>query len=205
MEKENKRRLFLSQACLPVLISVLGIPIVNGCVMDSNDEDFINNLDDDNVVNDDVSDDNVSNYNDDDDNDDDDDHDDNNEDHDDDDDDDDDDDHNNNSNNNQNGGDSLTGDLVIDLSETTFNDLKNVGGWMNYTAKNLLLIRVNETNIRAFNNACPHEGIRNRWTFDGTKFQCHEHNRTYNNNCSGSLLCYDTVIEGNTLTVSVGN
>jgi len=181
MEKENKRRLFLSQACLPVLISVLGIPMMNGCVMDSDDDDFINNLDDDDEVDD---------YDDDDDDDDDDDE--NDEDDDDD-------------NNNQNGGDSSTGDLVIDLSNTTFNDLKNVGGWMNYTAKKLLLIRVSETNIRAFNNACPHEGVRNRWTFDGTKFQCHEHNRTYNNNCSGSLLCYDTVIEGNTLTVSAGN
>ena len=38
-EFEKKRRLFLSQACLPVLASVLGIPLVTGCTVGSEEEE----------------------------------------------------------------------------------------------------------------------------------------------------------------------
>ena len=95
--------------------------------------------------------------------------------------------------------------ITIDLTKSDFSKISDVGGWMNYTAKNLLLVRVSETTIRAFNNACPHEGVRTRWTFNGTRFQCHEHNRTFNINCNGSLNCYNTTIEGSTLTISNTN
>ena len=202
MEKEfeKKRRLFLSQACLPVLASVLGIPLVTGCTVGSEEEEedldeFESLLDEEKDLN--SGSENTENQGDDEHEDEEDDDD---EDDDDEDEDDEDEDENQNSNSNN-----ATSTIVIDLTATEFKDLENIGGWMNYTAKNLLLVRVSETSIRVFNNACPHEGVRNRWSFDGSKFLCSEHNRSYSNTCNGSLICYNSILEGNTLTISVAN
>ncbi|MDA0985242.1 MAG: Rieske 2Fe-2S domain-containing protein [Bacteroidetes bacterium] len=207
MEKEfeKKRRLFLSQACLPVLASVLGILLVTGCTVGSDEEEdldeFESLLDEEKDLN--SGSENTENQEDDeheeeeeeeeDDEEEDDDEDDDEEE-----DEDEDEDQNGNSNN-------ATSTIVIDLTATEFKDLENIGGWMNYTAKNLLLVRVSETSIRLFNNACPHEGVRNRWSFDGSKFLCSEHNRSYSNTCNGSLICYNSILEGNILTISVAN
>lgn len=185
MEKEfeKKRRLFLSQACLPVLASVLGIPLVTGCTVGSEEEEeedldeFESLLDEEKDLN--SGSENTENQGDDE--------------H-------EDEDENQNSNSNN-----AMSTIVIDLTATEFKDLENIGGWMNYTAKNLLFVRVSETSIRVFNNACPHEGVRNRWSFDGSKFLCSEHNRSYSNTCNGSLICYNSILEGNTLTISVAN
>jgi nitrite reductase/ring-hydroxylating ferredoxin subunit len=193
-EFEKKRRLFLSQACLPVLASVLGIPLVTGCTVGSEEEEedldeFESLLDEEKDLN--SGSENTENQGDDE-----------HEDEDDDDEDEDDEDEDENQNSNSN---NATSTIVIDLTATEFKDLENIGGWMNYTAKNLLLVRVSETSIRVFNNACPHEGVRNRWSFDGSKFLCSEHNRSYSNTCNGSLICYNSILEGNTLTISVAN
>ena len=210
MEKEfeKKRRLFLSQACLPVLASVLGIPLVTGCTVGSEEEEeedldeFESLLDEEKDLN--SGSENTENQGDDEheDEDDEDEEEDEDEDEDEDDDDEEDEDEDENQNSNSNNAMST---IVIDLTATEFKDLENIGGWMNYTAKNLLFVRVSETSIRVFNNACPHEGVRNRWSFDGSKFLCSEHNRSYSNTCNGSLICYNSILEGNTLTISVAN
>ena len=195
MEKEfeKKRRLFLSQACLPVLASVLGILLVTGSTVGSDEEEDLDEfeilLDEEKDLN--SGSENTENQGDDE-----------HEDEDDDDEDEDDEDEDENQNSNSN---NATSTIVIDLTATEFKDLENIGGWMNYTAKNLLLVRVSETSIRLFNNACPHEGVRNRCSFDGSKFLCSEHNRSYSNTCNGSLICYNSILEGNTLTISVAN
>jgi len=213
MEKEfeKKRRLFLSQACLPVLASVLGIPLVTGCTVGSEEEEeedldeFESLLDEEKDLNSGSENtenqgDNEHEDEDDEDEEEDEDEDEDDDDEDDDDEEDEDEDENQNSNSNN-----AMSTIVIDLTATEFKDLENIGGWMNYTAKNLLFVRVSETSIRVFNNACPHEGVRNRWSFDGSKFLCSEHNRSYSNTCNGSLICYNSILEGNTLTISVAN
>jgi nitrite reductase/ring-hydroxylating ferredoxin subunit len=91
--------------------------------------------------------------------------------------------------------------IKIDISGSAFSNLKEVGGWLNYTAQNLLLVRVSETVIRAFNNACPHQGNRDGWSFDGSDFTCSYHNNSYSNSCEGGLQCYTTKLEGNILTI----
>ena len=58
------------------------------------------------------------------------------------------------------------GPVSIDLSSSTFSSLNSVGGWMNYLSENLLLIRISNTEIRAFDNACPHQGNRDGWSFE---------------------------------------
>jgi nitrite reductase/ring-hydroxylating ferredoxin subunit len=92
--------------------------------------------------------------------------------------------------------------LEIDLSDAKFSDLKDIGGWMNYTSENLLLVRISDSEIRAFNNSCPHQGTRDKWSFDGSDFECGQHGNTYSNSCGGSLRCYITKLDGTILTIN---
>lgn len=106
-----------------------------------------------------------------------------------------------NANNSTNTASTPTEPLVIDISNDNFKDLKEVGGWLNYTEKNILLVRISEAEIRVFDNRCPHQGNRDRWSYDGSSFECGHHNNTYSDSCSGSLTCYDSNLDGNLLTV----
>ena len=92
--------------------------------------------------------------------------------------------------------------LIINLSNSNFSDLTKVGGWKNYTQEDLLLVRISENEIRAFDNRCPHQGNRDRWEFDGSSFTCQYHFNSYSTSCSGSLICYPTTFEDDILTIS---
>ena len=92
--------------------------------------------------------------------------------------------------------------LEIDITSGNFTSLKDVGGWLNYTAQNILLVRISESEIRVFDNKCPHQGNRDKWSYDGSTFECGYHNNTFSDSCSGSLVCYDSSLEGNTLTIN---
>ena len=95
--------------------------------------------------------------------------------------------------------------ISIDLSNSSFSDIEALGGWMNYTAQDMLLLRISDTEIRAFSNVCPHAGANNQWSHNNSKFTCGNHNRSFNDDCSGSglkLTCYTTEIDGNSLTVT---
>ena len=101
-----------------------------------------------------------------------------------------------------NSGAARTGPLVLDISDSAFSDLSEIGGWLNYTAENLLMVRISSSVMRVFDNRCPHQGNRDRWVYDGNEFTCQYHNNSYSNDCSGSLNCYQSTLEGNTLTIS---
>jgi nitrite reductase/ring-hydroxylating ferredoxin subunit len=92
--------------------------------------------------------------------------------------------------------------LIINLSNSNFSDLTKVGGWKNYTQEDLLLVRISDNEIRAFDNRCPHQGNRDRWEFDGSSFTCQYHFNSYSTSCSGSLICYPTTFEDDVLTIS---
>ena len=92
--------------------------------------------------------------------------------------------------------------LVIDLGNSVFSDLAKVGGWINYTQQDLLLVRISDNEIRAFDNRCPHQGNRDRWKYNGSDFECQYHFNTYSNSCSGSLKCYATIFEDDILTIT---
>tara|TARA_B100000575_G_scaffold35552_1_gene24005 strand:- start:15 stop:458 length:444 start_codon:yes stop_codon:yes gene_type:complete len=95
-------------------------------------------------------------------------------------------------------------ELEINLDDDRFKDLKQIGGWLNFTSENILLVRISDNEIRVFDNACPHQGARNRWSFDGSNFTCSNHGRSFSASCTGSLRCYDTSIAENILTVDLG-
>lgn len=95
--------------------------------------------------------------------------------------------------------------IIIDLTKSEFSEISGVGGWMNYSGENMLLLRISDSEIRAFSNVCPHAGANNQWSHNNSKFTCGNHNRSFDDDCSGSspkLTCYATTIEGNTLTVT---
>jgi len=92
--------------------------------------------------------------------------------------------------------------LIIDISDNDFESIQAVGGWLNYTSKNILLVRISESEVRVFDNRCPHQGNRDKWSYDGSTFECGYHNNTFSDSCSGSLVCYDSSLEGNTLTIN---
>ena len=107
-------------------------------------------------------------------------------------------------NENQSGQITSRGELEINLDDDRFKDLKQIGGWLNFTSENILLVRISDDEIRVFDNACPHQGARNRWSFDGSNFTCSNHGRSFSASCTGSLRCYDTSIDENILTVDLG-
>lgn len=92
--------------------------------------------------------------------------------------------------------------LTINISSGDFTDLQEVGGWLNYSGENLLLVRIDQETIRAFDNSCPHQGNRDSWTYNGSQFTCGYHNNSYSDSCSGSLKCYTTSLSENTLTIT---
>lgn len=94
-------------------------------------------------------------------------------------------------------------ELEINLDDDRFKDLKQIGGWVNFTSENILLVRISDDEIRVFDNACPHQGARNRWSFDGSNFTCSNHGNSYAASCSGSLKCYEATLDGNILTIDL--
>ncbi len=92
--------------------------------------------------------------------------------------------------------------IIIDISKNTFNILQDVGGWLNYLEENILLVRISEEEIRVFNNSCPHQGNRDKWSYSEGIFECGYHNNRYSDNCTGSLTCYDASLDNNILTIN---
>ncbi len=92
--------------------------------------------------------------------------------------------------------------LEINLDDNRFSDLQEIGGWVNFKDENILLVRISEDEIRVFDNACPHQGARDFWSFDGNNFTCSNHGNSFGANCNGSLTCYEASLEGNILTIN---
>ncbi|MDA0793857.1 MAG: Rieske 2Fe-2S domain-containing protein [Bacteroidetes bacterium] len=101
----------------------------------------------------------------------------------------------------------LTGQvLTINLDHSDFEPLKS-RGWLNFTEQKVLILKSNNT-YQAYTNRCPHEGVRNRWSYSETdnKFLCSEHNRSYKADCEsqgdgGVLTYYKTELSNNELKI----
>ena len=117
---------------------------------------------------------------------------------------------NNNGGNNNTSGYSDSGSTVsITLSNSNFVKLQN-DGWMNFTAQNMLLLKIDASTYRAFTNACPHQGVRTQWSYNTSadKFVCGQHNNSYPADCTtngsvgGVLKCYTTSLKDGILSVT---
>jgi len=95
---------------------------------------------------------------------------------------------------------------TIDLTNSNFNQLSNTGDWMN--GKNIgipaLFLRISSTEIQAYTNSCPHQGVNDRWVLvGGDTFKCNQHGNSYSADCNSALTCYNTVLDGDTLTLTI--
>ena len=100
------------------------------------------------------------------------------------------------------------GNVIIDLNHGNFSAL-GTNGWMNFTAQKMLLLKIDASTYKAFTNSCPHQGVRNSWSYSSSeeKFKCSSHNNSYPSDCSagsvgGALKCYTTSFDSEKLTVT---
>jgi Rieske Fe-S protein len=103
--------------------------------------------------------------------------------------------------------------LTLDLTNSTFSGLSSPGDFINLTSVGVLLLKISNTNFRAFDNCCPHSGSKNAWSYANEEFKCGTHGNTFgidgNNivNCgsastSGDLKTYSTSLNNDTLTIT---
>jgi hypothetical protein len=97
---------------------------------------------------------------------------------------------------------------TIDLTNNKFNLISDPGGWMNGKSIGIpaLFLRISSTEIQAYTNVCPHQG-HTEWTYSNNLFKCSRtganHGREYSDDCNSSLTCYNPVLNGNTLTLTI--
>ena len=111
-------------------------------------------------------------------------------------------------NNNDNGYTVSGNTVVITLSSSTFASLGN-NGWMNFAAQKMLLLKIDASTYRAFTNECPHQGVRDKWSYNTSadKFVCSQHSNSYPTDCStsgtsgGALKCFTTSLKDGMLFV----
>ena len=115
-----------------------------------------------------------------------------------------------NGNNNNTVGYSVSGNTVsITLNNSNFAKLQD-DGWMNFTAQNMLLLKIDASTYRAFTNSCPHQGVRDKWSYNTSsdKFVCNQHGNSYPSDCEtsgsagGTLNCYTTSLKDGILSVT---
>ena len=78
---------------------------------------------------------------------------------------------------------------------------------------NIIILKISNTEFRAFDNCCPHNGSKNSWSYSNDQFTCGTHGNSFNidgsdvKDCnsgatSGGLKKYDASLSGDTLTVT---
>ena len=103
--------------------------------------------------------------------------------------------------------------VTIDLTNSTFNSITNPGDYINLTAVGILLLKISNTNYRAFDNCCPHNGSKNAWSYSNEKFQCATHGNSFSidgndakecnsGSTTGGLKKYSASLSGDTLTIT---
>jgi len=120
----------------------------------------------------------------------------------------------NNTAGNASNGVSVNGNIItVDLSNATFSGLNNPGNYINLTANQLLILKISANEYRAFDNCCPHNGVRNKWSFGDDKFTCGEHGNSFSIDgsdvkacgsaaTSGGLTRYTASLNGDILTIT---
>lgn len=99
--------------------------------------------------------------------------------------------------------------VEIDLNHPAFASL-NSDQWINFAAQQILILKISDSSYRAFTNRCPHQGVRNAWSYDQSesRFICSRHGNSYPSDCTSSgttgniLECYNTVVTGQKLQIT---
>ena len=98
---------------------------------------------------------------------------------------------------------------TIDLTDSSFSQINNSGGWMNGKSIGIpaLFLRISSTEIQAYSNVCTKHGKNDQWelTNNGNTFNCKHADTSFSTDCdnSSSLACYNPVLNGDTLTLTI--
>ena len=60
--------------------------------------------------------------------------------------------------------------ITIDLTNSNFSTLSSPGDFINLTSVGVLLLKISNTEFRAFDNCCPHSGTKNDWSYSNQEF-----------------------------------
>jgi Rieske Fe-S protein len=78
------------------------------------------------------------------------------------------------------GNDDDASKISFNLSQSPFNTLQNVDGWLLHPDENILIVNV-DGNIRAFTSVCTHSGCNDNWEYDSAQCRCTCHGSMFNN------------------------
>jgi len=103
--------------------------------------------------------------------------------------------------------------VTLDLTNSTFSSLINPGDFVNLTSIGMLVLKISNSEFRAFDNCCPHNGSRDAWSYSNEQFKCNTHGNNFSidgNNVrecnsgstSGGLKRYTASLSGDTLNVT---
>ena len=103
--------------------------------------------------------------------------------------------------------------ITLDLTNSNFSNLTSPGDFVNLTSVDLLVLKISNSEFRAFNNCCPHNGSKNAWSYSNEKFQCATHGNSFSidgndakdcnsGSTSGGLKRYTSSLAGDTLTIT---
>jgi nitrite reductase/ring-hydroxylating ferredoxin subunit len=102
--------------------------------------------------------------------------------------------------------------VYFNLKNGSYSKLLTALNFVNDLDNGVLLLRLSDTSLLAFDNCCPHLGSKNQWSFQSTKFKCANHGYSYGielpqtANCSsgiqyGNLRSFKTLLYKDLLTV----
>ena len=103
--------------------------------------------------------------------------------------------------------------VTLDLTNSTFSSLINQGNFVNLTSIGMLVLKISNSEFRAFDNCCPHSGSKDAWSYNNEQFKCNTHGNNFSidgNNVrdcnsgatSGGLKRYTASLSGDTLNVT---
>ena len=55
--------------------------------------------------------------------------------------------------------------ITLDLTNSNFSNLASPGDFVNLTSVDLLVLKISNSEFRAFDNCCPHNGSKNAWSY----------------------------------------
>jgi nitrite reductase/ring-hydroxylating ferredoxin subunit len=105
--------------------------------------------------------------------------------------------------------------LLVNIQKGTYTNLKTVGNYVNDETNGLLMVRKSETTIVVFDNCCPHQGTKNRWSFSNNRFTCANHGYAFgidtgqvapcnSNSQFGNLKSFAASLTKDLLTIQLG-
>ena len=95
--------------------------------------------------------------------------------------------------------------ITIDLTNSNFSSLSSPGDFINLTSVGVLLLKISNTEFRAFDNCCPHSGTKNDWSYSNQEFTCGSHGNKFGIDGNNIVNCSSAATSGDLKNYSTSN